>query len=213
MSGCVQFNNVKFKYPGKAALAVKGVSFTVKAGETIALVGSSGAGNSTTLSLLYRAFDPNSGSITIDGIDIRRLSLSALRRNIGIVFQESLLLNRSIRENMLVGKNNATEDEFRDAMTRAQAMQFIEGKAKGLDEEIGERGRNLSGGERQRLSIARAILRDAPIVILDEATSSLDSGAEAILTQALSDVTKERTTLIIAHRLSTIQKVNINCHL
>ena len=208
MKGQVQFDNVCFAYPGKENEAVKNVSFSISSGQTLALVGCSGAGKSTTLSLLYRAFDPDSGSISIDGIDIRQIRLSALRRNIAIVFQESLLLNRSIRDNLKVGQqNHITDIDIQNALFRAQALKFVESKSKGLDEDIGERGRNLSGGERQRLSIARAILKDAPILILDEATSSLDSGTEVMLTKALDDITKERTTLVIAHRLSTIRKV------
>ena len=207
LKGLIKFDNVSFKYPGKNDQAVKGVTFSISAGQTLALVGSSGAGKSSTLSLLYRAFDPDSGSISIDGIDIRKLSLSGLRRNIGIVFQESFLLNRTIRENMKVSKFYATEQEFCEAFKKAQAWKFISEKQKGLDEDIGERGRNLSGGERQRLSIARAVLRDAPILILDEATSSLDSGTEVLLTKALDEMTKNTTTLVIAHRLSTIRKV------
>jgi ABC-type multidrug transport system fused ATPase/permease subunit len=175
-------------------------------GETIALVGATGAGKSTAIALLHRAFDPQFGSIEIDGIDIRKFKLSALRRNIGVVFQEALLFNRSIADNLCVGKADATEDEMRDAAQRAQALDFIDRKFKGFDGLVGERGRSLSGG--QRLSIARALLKDPPILILDEATSALDADTEAKVIQALDEVMKNRTTFVIAHRLSTVRKAS-----
>jgi ATP-binding cassette subfamily B protein len=146
--------------------------------------------------------------IEIDGIDIRHFKLSALRRNIGVVFQESLLFNRSIADNLRVGKSDATETEMRDAARRAQALDFIERKFRGFDGHVGERGRSLSGGERQRLSIARALLKDPPILILDEATSALDAGTEAKVMRALDEVMKNRTTFVIAHRLSTVRKAS-----
>jgi len=205
--GVVAFNNVSFSYDGRYA-ALKDLSFTVQAGETVALVGSSGAGKSTALSLLYRAFDPQAGSITIDDIKIKDISLASLRQNIGVVFQEPLLFNRSISENLLVGKADASETELRTAAASAQALDFIEQQEKGFDTKIGERGRTLSGGERQRLSIARVILKNPPILILDEATSALDSSTEKKLTLALEAVIKDRTTLIIAHRLSTIRRAD-----
>ena len=173
--------------------------------ETIALVGATGAGKSTALALLHRAFDPQSGSVKIDGMDIRGLKLSALRHNIGVVFQEALLFNRSIAENLQAGKADATEAEMRDACARAQALEFIERSEHGFDTNAGERGRMLSGGERQRLSIARALLKDPPILILDEATSALDAVTEAKVNAALDEVMKGRTTFVIAHRLSTIR--------
>src|SRR5262249_24878722 len=154
-------------------------NFTALPGETIALVGPTGAGKTTALALLYRVFDPHSGSIKIDGMDIRGLKLAGLRRNIGVVFQEVLLLNRSIAENLRIGKPEATEEEMRDATTRAQALDFIERNIERFDAPVGERGRLLSGGERQRISIARALLKDPPILILDEATSALDAVTEA----------------------------------
>ena len=146
--------------------------------------------------------------IEIDGIDIRRFKLSALRRNIGVVFQESLLFNRSIADNLRVGKSDATETEMREAARRAQALDFIERKFKGFAGHVGERGRSLSGGERQRLSIARALLKDPPILILDEATSALDAGTETKVMRALDEVMKNRTTFVIAHRLSTVRKAS-----
>jgi ATP-binding cassette subfamily B protein len=177
-------------------------------GETIALVGATGAGKTTAIALLHRAFDPQSGQIEIDGTDIRKFKLAALRRNIGVVFQEALLFNRSISENLKVGKADATEAEMRDAVERAQALDFIERKFEGFADNVGERGRSLSGGERQRLSIARALLKDPPILILDEATSALDADTETKVMRALDEVMKGRTTFVIAHRLSTVRKAS-----
>ena len=205
--GEIEFKDVVFSYDGKQA-AIHHLNFTVQAGQTIALVGTSGAGKSTALALLYRAFDPQSGSITIDGVDIRHISLASLRHNIGVVFQESLLFNRSIEENLLVGNPDATSEQLIDAATRAQAIDFIERNPQGFEARIGERGRALSGGERQRLSIARVILKNPPILILDEATSALDSSTETRLTQALEEVSKNRSTLVIAHRLATIRRAD-----
>ncbi len=205
--GEITFSDVVFSYDKKQP-AVNHLNFTVAAGQTVAIVGTSGAGKSTALGLLYRAFDPLSGSITIDGIDIRDIKLTSLRHNIGVVFQESLLFNRSIAENLLVGNPEATPEQLIDAATRAQAIDFIENNPKGFDTKIGERGRALSGGERQRLSIARVILKNPPILILDEATSALDSETESRLTAALEEVARNRSTLIIAHRLATIRRAD-----
>jgi ATP-binding cassette subfamily B protein len=188
---------------------LKGIDLEIQKGELIAIVGASGAGKSTALSLLYRAFDSQSGQITIDGIDVKNFDLSALRRNIGVVFQEPLLFNRSIAENLLVGAPHASEAEIRKACQRAQALEFIENQPEGFDTIIGERGRILSGGERQRLSIARALLKDPPILVLDEATSALDSATEESLIKAMGEVIRSRTTLVIAHRLSTIKNANM----
>src|SRR4051812_11064302 len=204
LSGLVEFHDVSFSYDGKRA-AVEDLSFSALPGETIALVGPTGAGKSTAIALLHRAFDPQSGFIKIDGMDVRGLTLTALRRNIGVVFQEALLFNRSIADNLRVGKPDATEDELRMAATRAQALDFIERSDQGFATNAGERGRMLSGGERQRLSIARALLKDPPILILDEATSALDAVTEAKVNAALDEVMKGRTTFVIAHRLSTIR--------
>jgi len=203
LSGLVEFNDVTFSYDGKRP-AVEDLAFTALPGQTIALVGPTGAGKSTAIALLHRAFDPQSGFIKIDGMDVRGVTLTSLRRNIGVVFQEALLFNRSIEENLRVGKPDATEAEMRKAAERAQALDFIE-RSGGFSTNAGERGRMLSGGERQRLSIARALLKDPPILILDEATSALDAVTEAKVNAALDEVMKGRTTFVIAHRLSTIR--------
>ncbi len=204
LRGLVEFKDVSFSYDGKRA-AVADVNFTALPGDRIALVGPTGSGKSTALALLHRTFDPQSGVITADGMDIRALTLTGLRRNIGVVFQETLLFNRSIAENLRVGKPDATDKEMREAAARAQALDFIDRKPEGLQTPIGERGRLLSGGERQRLAIARALLKDPPILILDEATSALDPVTESRLTMALDEVMKGRTTFVIAHRLATIR--------
>jgi ATP-binding cassette, subfamily B, beta-glucan exporter len=202
--GLVEFKDVSFSYDGKRP-AVADLTFTALPGETIALVGPTGAGKSTALALLHRVFDPQSGGIKIDGMDIRSIKLAALRRNIGVVFQEVLLLNRSIAENLRVGKPDATDEEIKDAIARAPALDFIERNPEGLQATVGERGRMLSGGERQRLSIARALLKNPPILILDEATSALDATTETKVQAALDEVMKDRTTFVIAHRLSTVR--------
>ncbi|HZR85930.1 MAG TPA: glucan ABC transporter ATP-binding protein/ permease [Bradyrhizobium sp.] len=203
-AGLVEFKDVSFSYDGKRP-AVEDLSFTALPGQTIALVGSTGAGKSTAIALLHRAFDPQSGFIRIDGMDVRGIKLTSLRRNIGVVFQEALLFNRSIADNLRVGKPDANEEDMRKAAARAQALEFIDRSAQGFDTPVGERGRMLSGGERQRLSIARALLKDPPILILDEATSALDAVTEAKVNAALDEVMRGRTTFVIAHRLSTIR--------
>jgi ATP-binding cassette subfamily B protein len=202
--GLVEFSQASFSYDGKRP-AVVDLSFTALPGETIALVGPTGAGKSTALALLHRVFDPQSGSIKIDGMDVRGLKLAALRRNIGVVFQEVLLFNRSIAENLRVGNPAATDEELRTAAERAQALDFIEHNPAGFNAIVGERGRALSGGERQRVSIARALLKNPPILILDEATSALDAATEMKVQAALDEVMRDRTTFVIAHRLSTVR--------
>jgi glucan exporter ATP-binding protein len=202
--GLVEFKDVTYSYDGKRP-AVEDLDFAALPGETVALVGATGAGKSTALALLHRVYDPQSGAVKIDGMDIRGLTLSGLRRNIGVVFQEALLFNRSIRENLLVGKPDATDAELREACRRAQALEIIERNPEGFNAPVGERGRLLSGGERQRLSIARALLKNPPILILDEATSALDALTEAKVQAALVEVMKGRTTFVIAHRLATIR--------
>lgn len=205
--GLVEFRKVTFSYDGRRP-AVIDLDFTAKPGQTVAMVGATGAGKSTALALLHRAFDPQSGTILIDGIDTREMKIAALRRNIGVVFQEGLLFNRSIADNLRIGKPDASDAELRDAATRAQAIGFIEAAPDGFEARVGERGRMLSGGERQRLSIARALLKNPPILILDEATSALDAKTESQLLAALEAVMKGRTTFVIAHRLATIRKAD-----
>ncbi len=205
--GDVAFEDVSFSYDGKRS-AIQDLTFAVQAGQSVALVGATGSGKSTTLGLLHRAFDPQSGCIRIDGDDIRDLTLACLRRNIGVVFQEPMLFARSIRENLQVGRPDATDAEMIEALERAQAIEFIRRQSEGLDTIIGERGRSLSGGERQRLSIARALLKNPPILILDEATSALDAATERKLQKALDEVMRGRTTFVIAHRLATIRNAD-----
>jgi glucan exporter ATP-binding protein len=204
LRGRVAFEHVTFSYDGRRT-AVQDVSFVVEPGETVALVGSTGSGKSTTLSLLHRVFDPLHGAVRIDGIDIRDMTLVSLRRNIGVVFQEPMLFARSIEENLRVGKPDATQDEIHVALERAQALDFVGRQTDGLMTLVGERGRSLSGGERQRVSIARALLKDPPIMIFDEATSALDATTEKQLQKALDAATAGRTTFVIAHRLATVR--------
>jgi ATP-binding cassette, subfamily B, beta-glucan exporter len=205
--GLVEFNDVSFSYDGKRP-AVIDLTFSAAPGERIALVGPTGSGKSTALALLHRVFDPQSGTVSIDGVDIRDFTLTGLRRNIGVVFQETLLFNRSIAENLRVGKPDASDAELRDAAKRAQALDFIDANPDGLQARIGERGRLLSGGERQRLAIARGLLKDPPILILDEATSALDPLTESRVNLALDEVMKGRTTFVIAHRLATVRNAS-----
>jgi ATP-binding cassette, subfamily B, beta-glucan exporter len=205
--GRIEFENVSFSYDGKKT-AVQDVFLTVEPGETVALVGSTGSGKSTTLGLLHRAFDPQSGVIRIDGVDIRDYTVQSLRHNIGVVFQEPMLFARSIDDNLKIGKPDATAEDIASAIERAQATDFISRQSDGLMTVVGERGRSLSGGERQRLSIARALLKDPPIMILDEATSALDATTEQKLQKALDEVRQGRTTFIIAHRLATIRNAD-----
>jgi ATP-binding cassette subfamily B protein len=207
LTGRIVFDNVSFSYDGRTP-AVFDLCFSAEPGQSVALVGATGAGKSTALALLHRAFDPRAGVIRIDGHDIRDFKLAGLRRNIGVVFQESLLFNRSIAENLRVGKPDATEEELREAAGRAQALEFITHEDKGFAAGVGERGRALSGGERQRLSIARALLKDPPILILDEATSAMDAVTEAKFQTAIAAAMKDRTTFIIAHRLATVRNAD-----
>jgi ATP-binding cassette subfamily B protein len=207
LQGDVTFEDVSFSYDGQRP-AVEGLSFHARPGERIALVGTTGSGKSTTMSLLYRAFDPSKGRILIDGMDLKDMTLEGLRRNVGVVFQEPMLFARSIRDNVLIGRPDAREDEVWQALQRAQADDFVKRSPEGLETVIGERGRSLSGGERQRIAIARALLKNPPLLILDEATAALDAATEARLQKALDDVMRDRTTFIIAHRLSTIRQAD-----
>ncbi|MCU0837818.1 MAG: glucan ABC transporter ATP-binding protein/ permease [Rhodospirillales bacterium] len=205
--GRVEFDNVTFSYDGRRP-AVSDLRFHVEPGETVALVGTTGSGKSTTMALLLRLADPQAGSIRIDGIDIRDVRLDSLRQAIGVVFQDSTLFYRTIAENLRVGRPNATAAEIEAAAIRAQAHEFITRQPQGYDTPVGERGATLSGGERQRIAIARALLKDPPILILDEATSALDAATEAKVQRALTELMAGRTTFVIAHRLSTIRGAN-----
>ncbi|MBS0224088.1 MAG: glucan ABC transporter ATP-binding protein/ permease [Proteobacteria bacterium] len=202
--GNVDFDDVSFSYDGLRP-ALQHFSLDVPAGTTVALVGPTGAGKSTALSLLHRMWDPQSGTIRVDGIDHREIRLDSLRRNIGVVFQDSTMFYRSIADNLRIGKPDATQAELEAAARLAEAHDFILRQPQGYDTLVGERGVTLSGGERQRLAIARALLKDPPILILDEATSALDSVTEARIQKALKVLMKGRTTFVIAHRLSTIR--------
>jgi ATP-binding cassette subfamily B protein len=203
VAGAVAFENVSFRYPGSPQ-GISDVSFTAKAGETIAIVGPTGSGKSTMIALLQRFQTPSSGRIEIDGVNIADVTLQSLRQSISVVFQDAGLFNRTIGDNIRIGKPGATDADVERASRLAEAHDFIMRKPGGYDFMIGERGLSLSGGERQRLAIARAILKDAPILILDEATSALDSETEAKIKRALDTLRTGRTTFIIAHRLSTV---------
>lgn len=207
--GKIEFSEVGFRYPTRPEVEVlKNVSFRVESGEKVALAGHSGAGKSTIIQLLLRFYEAEKGTIRIDGRDVKDWDLKVLRSKIGIVPQEVLLFGGSIRENIAYAKPNATEEEIILAAKKANAWQFISQFPEGLGTLVGERGVKLSGGQRQRVAIARAILKDPAILILDEATSSLDAESESLVQQALDELMKGRTTLIIAHRLATIRKVD-----
>jgi ATP-binding cassette subfamily B protein len=202
--GEVVFEGVSFAYPGGPRI-LDDVTFTARPGTSVALVGQTGAGKSTAMNLLQRLWDPIEGVVRIDGQDLRGVTLESLRRSIGVVFQESLLFNRSIRENLRIGRYDATDDELEWACRLADAHEFIIRQPQGYSTVVGERGATLSGGQRQRLAIARALLKDPPILILDEATSALDAATEARVSRAMQTLMKGRTTFIIAHRLSTVR--------
>ncbi len=204
----IEFQDVSFHYEGAERPALADIALTVRAGEIVALVGSSGSGKSTLVSLVPRFYDPTAGAVCLDGEDVRAVSLSSLRRQIGIVSQEVVLFDETVRTNIGYGREGASEAEIVEAAQAAYADDFIRRLPQGYDTVIGERGVKLSGGERQRLAIARAILRDPPILILDEATSALDSESERIVQLALGNLMKNRTTLVIAHRLSTVQNAD-----
>ena len=206
--GDVEFDDITFSYDGRRP-ALTHFSLKIPAGRTVAFVGPTGAGKSTALSLLHRMWDAQSGTIRIDGIDHRDIKLESLRRNIGVVFQDSTMFFRSIADNLRIGKPDATQAELEEAARLAEAHDFITRQPDGYQTMVGERGMTLSGGERQRLSIARALLKNPPILILDEATSALDSVTEARIQKALETLMQGRTTFIIAHRLSTIRNADM----
>jgi ATP-binding cassette subfamily B protein len=206
--GTVAFENVSFSYVGRPEKALDSVSFHVNAGETVALVGASGAGKSTIFNLLLRFYDPASGVVSVDGVNVRDVDLSALRHRMALVPQDIALFADTVIENIRYGTPDATPSEVRRAATAAQADEFIRALPNGYDTQLGERGQSLSGGQRQRIAIARAILKDSPILLLDEATSALDAESEGAVQRALDDLMKGRTTLVIAHRLATVQKAD-----
>jgi ATP-binding cassette subfamily B protein len=201
--GEIKFENVVFQYE-PARTVLKGITFTVPAGKTVAVVGPSGAGKSTISRILYRFYDIKSGSVTIDGQDIRDVTQASLREKIGIVPQDTVLFNDTVRYNIAYGRIGANESEIKDAARMAQIDKFIRELPLGYDAMVGERGLKLSGGEKQRVAIARTILKNPPILLLDEATSALDTGTEREIQGALAEVSKNRTSLVIAHRLSTV---------
>jgi len=204
----VQFEEVTFAYSDDRAPALDGVSFEVSPGETVALVGPSGAGKTTVVSLLLRFFDPTSGTVRVGGHDIRTLGPGQLRSLIAVTFQDSYLFHRSIAENLSLGRPRASVADMQAAARAANAHDFITALPDGYDTVVDERGASLSGGERQRLTIARALLADSPILVLDEPTSSVDALSESLITEALGRLTAERTIIVIAHRLSTVVRAD-----
>ena len=203
----ITFEHVNFEYiPSHPVL--KDINLNVPKNETLAIVGNSGGGKSTLVNLLPRFYDIQSGSIKFDGVDIREYSIKSLRHNISMVFQDNFLYSGSIKENIMMGNPEATEEDLKQAIASAHLEEMVEELPQGLDTLLGERGLTLSGGQRQRVAIARAMLRNAPIVILDEATSALDNESEAIVQKAMDNLMQNRTVFIIAHRLSTIKNAN-----
>ena len=208
VKGEVEFRNVSFGF-ASTSQGLHDISFKVKAGQTVAIVGPTGAGKTTLVNLLQRVFDPQGGQILVDGQDITKVTRRSLRRYIATVFQDAGLLNRSISDNIRLGREGATQEEMIRAAQAAAANDFIETRESGYETRVGERGNKLSGGERQRIAIARAILKDAPILVLDEATSALDVETENRVKAAIDNLRQNRTTFIIAHRLSTVREADI----
>jgi ATP-binding cassette subfamily B protein len=203
----ITFDHVNFTYQTSQPV-LKDISFSIKHGESVALVGHSGAGKSTIANLILKFYEPTSGEVSLNKKDYTKLDHNFVRQNIALVFQENELFSSTIRENVAYGKSNATDKEIKQALKLANALDFVNKLPKGIESEIGERGVRLSGGQRQRIQIARAILKDAPILILDEATSSLDAKSENEVQEGLKNLMKNRLTIIIAHRFSTIQNVD-----
>ncbi len=209
VSGSISFKKLKFNYPSRPDTpALEDFSLDIRPGETVAFVGPSGAGKSTSFQMLLRFYDPQAGHIEMDGINIAKLSPTALRQQIGLVPQETVLFGDSARENIRYGKPGADDFAVEQAAIAAAADEFITALPEGYETFLGERGTRLSGGQRQRIAIARAILKDPPILLLDEATSSLDAESERLVQMALEGLMKNRTTLVIAHRLATVKKVD-----
>ncbi|MEB3212532.1 MAG: ABC transporter ATP-binding protein [Leptolyngbyaceae bacterium] len=204
----ITFEDVSFTYPGSDRPSLEHISLTLQRGQTLALVGASGAGKSTLADLLPRFYDPTCGCIKIDGDDLKSFDLTSLRQSIGVVSQESFLFNDSVRNNVAYARPDATDDEVVHALHKANAYEFVSKLPKGMETQIGDRGVMLSGGQRQRLSIARALLKNAPILILDEATSALDTVSEKLVQTAIDELNRDRTSIVIAHRLSTIRNAD-----
>ena len=204
----INFNNIEFKYDTTEEQAIKGVSFNIEGNSMAAFVGHSGAGKSTIINLLPRFYDPQKGSIEIDGQNIKNVSLGSLRKNLSLVSQDVILFDDTIKNNIAYAKNNVSQEDISRACKFAAADEFIEKLPRGYNTLIGENGIRLSGGQKQRISIARAILKESPIILLDEATSSLDADSEEIVQNAIINLTKNKTTLVIAHRLSTIHNAD-----
>jgi subfamily B ATP-binding cassette protein MsbA len=206
LAGAIAFDHVAFGY-GPAVPVLKDVSFSIRAGEFVGMVGTTGAGKSTVLSLIPRLYDPTSGRILVDGVDVRDYQLQALRSQIAFVLQDTVLFRGTVRENIAYGRPSATDAEIVEAAKLANAHEFIARMPDGYDSLVGERGQTLSGGQRQRIGIARAVIRDAPILILDEPTAALDSQSEQLVIEALERLMRGRTVVTVAHRLSTIRDV------
>ena len=207
-SRSIEFRNVCFSYAGAEEATLRGVTFGVRAGQVVAVVGRSGAGKSTLVNLIPRFYDVSGGAITVDGCDVRELTLASLRSQIGMVTQETVLFDDTIAANIAFGRPRATQGEIEAAARAAHAHEFIVTLDRGYETLIGERGQRLSGGQRQRLAIARALLRDSPILILDEATSALDAESEMLVQEALANLMLNRTSIVIAHRLSTVRRAD-----
>jgi subfamily B ATP-binding cassette protein MsbA len=207
VEGRITFEHVSFHY-GSSELVMDDIDLDVSPGEVIALVGSSGSGKTTFVNLIPRFYDPTAGRVLVDGLDIRDVTLASLRGQIAIVPQDTILFSGSVAENIRYGRLDATDSEVREAAEAANALEFIDRMPDGLDTIVGERGARLSGGQRQRIAIARAVLRDPRILILDEATSSLDTASEHLVQHALDSLMRGRTTFVIAHRLSTIHRAD-----
>ena len=205
----MQFENVQFSYPRRSKPALSHVTFDVPAGSTVALVGPSGAGKTTVANLLLRFWDPGQGSVNFAGIDIRTLSLDGLRERIALVAQDTYLFNDTLDANIRLARPESSQDAIERAIEQAALTEFVAGLPHGLQTRVGERGVQLSGGQRQRIAIARAFLKDAPILVLDEATSHLDTLSEAHVRAALNALMVDRTTIVIAHRLSTVRAADM----